>query len=90
MSESDQGSMTIRLMNGRILKFTYPRAGDDAENRHLTERLFDARQLVLQMDERTIVIPVDNIMMIEIRPSVTRLPDHAIRGVQLRGEVDAV
>lgn len=89
MSDSSQALMTIRLMNGRILKFTYERAGDDVQYKQLVQRLYDARQMVLQLEDRTIIIPNDNIMMIEISPATKWLPDHALTGVKLAGQTDA-
>ncbi len=83
--EEETGTMILHYTDGTEERFEYTRAGaQEAVNigAALQEGL-KANQLVIELADRTLIIPMPGLKMIEICPSPARLPIFAIRNAQL-------
>lgn len=85
MAEQEMGTMILHYTDGTEERFEYARAsGQEAVNigAAMQEGL-KANQLIIELADRTLIIPMQGLKMIEVCPSPVRLPMYAIRNAQL-------
>jgi hypothetical protein len=80
MESKDTRRMVIHFTNGRKRNFVYETANvDSAVLSGRVEKLLNARHLILETDDKMIVLPYDNIESIEISPKPDKVPLVAIK-----------
>ena len=81
--EPDKVMLTIRYMNGEYHSFEF-RSNQEEKvmlASHI-QRVLNAKELMLELEDRLLVIPMQNVQTIEISPLPAKLPDIVIRGVR--------
>lgn len=84
MTEQTKVILSIRYVNGDRQKFEFIRP--QAEQANLASRLhkfFGSDEIVLELEDRLLMIPVQNILSLEIYPKPSKLPDGAIKNARL-------
>ncbi|MDX2498096.1 MAG: hypothetical protein QNL11_09370 [Desulfobacterales bacterium] len=81
MNRADKGILTIRYVNGSEEKFEYNRFEDEYSiAAHIKEALRE-NHLLLELEDRLVVIPYQSILSLDISPPPTKLPATALRKV---------
>jgi hypothetical protein len=85
MSTQEKGSLTIRFANGETETYEYARAEDTHNLAGMFKEMVTAGLFVLELNDRTVCIPMQNVQSIVITPTPKVLPLWAIRGARLVG-----
>jgi len=88
MNEATTAALTIRLVNGRLLKFTFERQEDYVAATERVEKTLASQHVIIEIEDRVLLIPVHNILMVEISPPGKNFPAHAVRNARLRGTME--
>ncbi len=86
MSDENRGIMTIRYVNGTEQKFEYARLKDDSSIASAASRIQDmlkANQILLELEDRFLIIPLQNVLSIEISPPPVKFPKNTVKDVRL-------
>ena len=83
MNEGTTGCMVIRYVNGNEQRFEFERQEEALNIASQIKELLSANQLILELEDRVLVIPFQNVEYIEVAPSPEKLPSNAIRNVRL-------
>jgi hypothetical protein len=81
--ESRTVQMTIRYINGEsdCFEFDSPQEEKALLASHI-QRVLNSKELMLEIGDRLLVIPMQNIQKIELSPVPLKLPDIVIRNVR--------
>ncbi|ERT04527.1 putative bifunctional phosphoribosyl-AMP cyclohydrolase/phosphoribosyl-ATP pyrophosphatase protein [Lyngbya aestuarii BL J] len=81
--ESRTVRMTIRYINGEsdCFEFDSPQEEKALLASHI-QRVLNSKELMLEIGDRLLVIPMQNVQKIELSPVPLKLPDIAIRNVR--------
>jgi hypothetical protein len=83
MNQGTKAFLKIRYVNGTEQKFEFT---VQAEALNIATRIKDAlsaNQLILELDDRVLILPFQNIQSIELTPRPDKLPPIALKGVRL-------
>ncbi|UCB48194.1 MAG: hypothetical protein JSW56_13735 [Deltaproteobacteria bacterium] len=83
MNQGTMGCMVIRYINGNEQRFEFERQEEALNIASQIKDLLSANQLMLELEDRLLVIPFQNVEYIEVAPSPEKLPSNAIRNVRL-------
>ena len=76
--------MTVRYTNGTAHKFAFPAVSEDKFNvAARIQELLNQKQLLLELGGRLIIIPFENVQMIELNPAPDKIPPNAIKNAKL-------
>ena len=82
MSETDKAKLTINYKNGDIKTYEFKRATESHNVAGLFTEMVKTGLLILDLEKRTICIPLQGIHSLEIEPSPKALPLWALRNVK--------
>jgi len=86
MSDENRGIMTIRYVNGTEQKFEYARFKDDSSISSAASRIHDmlkANQILFELEDRFLIIPLQNVLSIEVSPPPIKFPLSTVKDVRL-------
>lgn len=84
MAGTDKRRMTIYYTSGDKQVFEFPKQTDQkALIAGAIKELMDSKALMIELEDRTLVIPFSSIRSVEISPSPEKLPLTAIKGARL-------
>ncbi len=86
MSDENRGIMTIRYVNGTEQKFEYARFKDDLSIVSAASRIQDmlkANQILFELEDRFLIIPLQNVLSIEVSPPPVKVPQNTVKNVRL-------
>ena len=84
MSEEIKVRMTIKFINGSEENYEFPRQiVDEAIIGKKIQEALDAKHLIIDLKSKVEIIPIHNILSIEITPPPTKLPPNAIKEATL-------
>lgn len=83
MNDGTKGTLTIRYNNGNVQKFEYARMEDASSAASRIQEVLKGNQVLLELEDRFMIIPMQNIQSIEVSPPPEKLPPSAIRNVRL-------
>ena len=79
-------NMKVKFMNGTEEHYTFPRRVTE-EDGHLMmtkiQEALDAKHLVIDLGSKIQIMPMSNILQIEVTPPPVILPSNCIRGASL-------
>jgi hypothetical protein len=75
---------TISFVDGEQLSIAWPKR-EDASMRagRVLEMIMANQSLAIELEGRLVLIPVQNIRTVEVRPAPEKLPDTVIRGARI-------
>ncbi|WP_413167527.1 hypothetical protein ACL6C3_12705 [Capilliphycus salinus ALCB114379] len=81
--ESRSVRLTIRYINGQSDCFEFDSPQEEkARLASYIERVLSSKELMLELGDRLLVIPMENVQIIELSPVPLKLPDTVIRHVR--------
>jgi hypothetical protein len=83
MNEESMTCMVIRYVNGNEQRFEFERQEDVLNLASQIKEVLSADQLMLELEDRLLIIPFQNVEYFEVAPSPDKLPSNAIRNVRL-------
>ena len=86
MSDENRGIMTIRYVNGTEQKFEYARFKDNSDILSAASRIQDmlkANQILFELEDRFLIIPLQNVLSIEVSPPPVKVPQNTVKNVRL-------
>lgn len=87
MTDTPQIALVIRYTNGTEQTYEFPSQQVDPANMiSRIHRALDQGYLLLSMEDRVCVIPLQGIQYFQLMTPLSRLPDTALQGVRLVSE----
>lgn len=85
MDEGRKGTMTIHFMDGTKQNFEYTRLDDKMRYSAgaIIQEALNANQLIIAMEDKTLIIPFQNVRCIEIEPPMEKMPKYAVTDVRM-------
>ena len=83
MNDAVKGTMTIRYVNGTEQKFEYTREENALNIASRIQDALSANQVLLELEDRVMIIPFQSILSMEVSPLPAKLPPNVIRNVRL-------
>ena len=86
MSDDIKVKMIVKLVDGTIERYSFKRQMTDEDTHVLMKKiqgLLEAKHLIIDLDSKIQIIPMDNILTIEVEPAPVALPSNCIRGASL-------
>lgn len=79
---ADKGVLSIYYTNGKVQWFEFTRAEDSVSIGSRIQEIMNGNQLILDLDDKTLIIPFSSIQHMEISPPMQKLPMTAIKGIR--------
>lgn len=83
MSDTSKGMMTIRYVNGNENRFEFTRVDDTMNVATRIKEVLSANQIMLELEDRVLIIPLQNVQSIEVSPPPEKMPPNVIKNVRL-------
>ena len=86
MSDDVKVKMTVKLVVGTQERYSFKRQMTDEDTHLLMKKiggLLEAKHLLIDLGSKIQIIPMDNILTIELEPAPVTLPSNCIRGASL-------
>ena len=83
MNNQDKGILTIQYVNGTVQKFEYTRQEDTYNIATQIQEMTKANFLFIELADKALVIPFQNIQNIEISPPPAKMPPNTLQNVRL-------
>ncbi len=86
MSDNVLVSMIVKFVNGKEERYEFPRQIPEGNEHVLIKRIneaLEAKHLIIDLESKVQIIPVHNILSIEISPPPAKLPQNCFRGAKL-------
>ncbi len=77
-----KGVLSVYYTNGKVQWFEFTRAEDTANIGSRIQDIMKSNQLILDLEDKTLIIPFTSIQHIEISPPLQKLPMTAIKDIQ--------
>jgi hypothetical protein len=78
-----KNTLIVRLADGTALNFNFPDQADQIKMADHVQKLLASPNLTLELDGRLLIIPVHNIVSVEVSPLPSKLPANTIRGASI-------
>lgn len=85
MFEENTGMLTVHYTDGTEQRFEYTRANEDVNLAAVVQEALKSSQLVIELQDRMLVIPMQSIKTIEVSPPPSKLPRFVLRNAVLLG-----
>jgi hypothetical protein len=86
MSDDVSVSMTVKFVNGTEEHYTFPRQMTEEDAHVMMNKIqeaLDAKHLIIDLGSKVQVLPMNNILQIELSPPPVKLPANCIKGASL-------
>jgi hypothetical protein len=85
MAQKTRAAMIIRFVSGKELRFAFDREEDQVQAAQRIQEALSAQNLVVELPDRAMVIPISNIEIIEVYPPPPKWPRYAVRNARVAG-----
>lgn len=85
MIDKAKGALTIRYVNGSEQKFEFTRLEESLSVGESIQDVLSANQLLLELEDRLMVVPFQNILTVEVSPPPPQVRGNVLRNVRLVG-----
>jgi hypothetical protein len=86
MNDEVNVKMLVKLVDGTQERYSFGRQMTDDDTHLLMKKiqeLLEAKHLIIDLGSKIQIIPMDNILTIELEPAPLTLPSNCIRGASL-------
>jgi len=83
MNDEAKGILTIRYVNGNEEKFEYTPMEDTLNIASQVQEFLKGNQILLELEDRFLIIPLQNIQSIEVSPPPGKLPSNVLKNVRV-------
>ncbi len=75
---------TISFLDGTQLKVVWDKREDATmRSASLIEKVLNSESFALELEGRLVIVPIQNVRTIEVRPAPVKLPATVVRGARL-------
>ena len=85
MSDEMLRVLTVRFTNGTIQKYEFSAQADEFTVGGRIKEALSENNLMIELEDKTVIIPYQNIEIIEVSPSPSKLPETAIKNARQVG-----
>ncbi|MFQ5936094.1 MAG: hypothetical protein ACE5LB_06790 [Acidiferrobacterales bacterium] len=75
-------TMKIRFTDGTEQNFEFPQQGPETNMAARIQEMVSSKVLMLELEDRVVVIPYQNIQSIDVLPAPSKLPSAALKGAR--------
>lgn len=86
MVDKAKSTLTIRFVNGSEQKFEFTHLEESLSIAQRVQDALNANQLLLELEDRLLVVPFQNILTVEVSPPPPKVRGNVLRNVRLVGE----
>jgi hypothetical protein len=86
MIDKAKSTLTIRFVNGSEQRFEFTRLEESLSVAQRFQDVLSANQLLLELEDRLMVVPFQNILAVEVSPPPPKVRGNVLRNVRLVGE----
>ena len=86
MDDDVSVDMTVKFVNGTEEHYTFPRQMTEEDAHSMVNKVqeaLDAKHLIVDLGSKIQIMPMNNILQIEISPVPVKLPKNTIPGASL-------
>jgi len=83
MNQETKSFLTIRYTNGTEQKFEFMVQEKSSSMATRIQNALNANQLILELEDKVLVVPFQSIQYMELMPLPDKLPPIALKGVRL-------
>ncbi|MFC1824344.1 hypothetical protein ACFL9T_16670 [Thermodesulfobacteriota bacterium] len=84
MADGEKRFLTIHYVNGTTQKFEFPIQPDETlSGAARVKELLAGNQLIIELEDRVLIIPFQSIQSIEVSPPPEKMPATALRNARL-------
>ena len=86
MSDDISVEMKVKFVNGTEEHYTFPRQFNEEDARLMVNKIqeaLDAKHLIVDLGSKIQIMPMNNILQIEVSPVPVKLPRNTIEGASL-------
>lgn len=83
MSESRNARLIVRYVDGQQNKILFSQPTDATNAMKRIEEAIKAQMLILEMEDRVLMIPFHQIKNLEVSPPPKTLPQYTLKGVRV-------
>jgi hypothetical protein len=83
MIDKVKSTLTIHFVNGSDQEFEFTRPEESASIAQRIQDALSANQLLLQLEDRLLVVPFQNILTVEVSPPPPKVRGNVLRNLRL-------
>ena len=83
MIDKVKSTLTIHFVNGSEQEFEFTRLEDSLSVAQRIQDALSANQLLLELEDRLLVVPFQNILTVEVSPPPPKVRGNVLRNVRL-------
>ena len=86
MSDEECVRMTVKFVNGTEEHYTFPRQITEKDAHLMMNKIqeaLDAKNLIIDLGSKVQILPMNNILQVEVSPPPVKLPPNCIKGASL-------
>ncbi len=86
MSDDECVRMTVKFVNGAEEHYTFPRQLTEEDAHVMMNKIqeaLDAKHLIIDLGSKVQILPMNNILQVEVSPPPVKLPPNCIKGASL-------
>ena len=82
MNNEELVYLTIKFIDGSEQKFTFPRQSDGVDTVTDINEAVDKNYLLVEIEDKTLIFPIQSILYCAVSPSPSQLPSHTIKNAK--------
>ena len=82
MGDETTARLIVKYTNGNTQTFEFTRQGNELTSGGLISKAVEGNMLILELEDKVLFIPFQNIESIEVSPPPAKLPETAVRGAR--------
>ena len=85
-SQSSESFMIVHFTNGKKQTYSFPDQGSKVMRGKLAEDIFNSGQIMIELENKMIIIPMANVLFVELKPIPSPLPNAVFGKGRFLGE----
>ena len=87
-SQDNESYIIVHFTNGKKHTYSFPDQGSARMRGKVAEDIFASGQLMIELEDELIIIPLANVMYLETKPKPSPLPNKIFGGGKFLGETE--
>jgi len=85
-SQTSESYMMVHFTNGKKQTYSFPSQGSKVMRGKLAEEIFNSGQMMIELENKMVIIPLANVLYVEIKPIPSPLPNVVFEKGKFLGE----
>lgn len=85
-SQKSESFIIVHFINGKKQTYSFPEQGSKVMRGKLAEDIFNSGQIMIELENKMVIIPLSNVLYVEMKPIPSPLPNAVFGGGRLLGE----